>query len=54
MVLLTQHDFETVAGQKRIITTIHSLEQKIVELDRLVHKCLRQEGRLEQDIEGLD
>jgi hypothetical protein len=54
MSLLTQHDFETAAGQKRIILKIHSLEQQVHELKRLVQVCLKKEGRLEEELEEYD
>jgi hypothetical protein len=54
MTLLTEKDFETKSGQKRIIYTIHQLEVKVRELSHLVHDCLEEEDRLERDLEGLD
>ena len=54
MTLLTEKDFDTKAGQKRIISAIHQLEVKVRELSQLVHDCLEEECRLERDLEGLD
>lgn len=49
---LTIHDFETINGRRRIISTIHSLETQIRELDRLIHDCVQREKRLESDLDG--
>lgn len=54
MTLLSPHDFETTAGQRLIIAKIQSLEQKVHELNTLVHKCLKEEDQLEQDFKGYD
>ena len=54
MTLLNPRGFETGAGKKRIISKIHRLEERQHEVGRLVHECLKQEHRLERDLEGLD
>ncbi len=54
MALITERDFETKAGQKRIIAVIHQLEVRVRELDTLVHDCLKKEDLLERDIRGFD
>ena len=54
MTLLTPRDFDTDVGRKRIISKIHRLEEKVNELNRLVHESIQQESRLERDLEGLD
>lgn len=52
MPLITQRDFETKAGQEKIVKVIHSLEARLQELDQLVRECLQEEQRLESDIVG--
>ncbi len=54
MTLLTPHDFETATGQRMIIAKIHTLEQRVHELSKLVHECLSEEERLEKDFKGYD
>lgn len=50
MTLLTPHDFKTNEGQRKIILKMHSLEQKLHELNNLVHECEANVQRLENDL----
>lgn len=52
MHLITRHDFETKAGQQKIVQTIHTLESKVHELERVVYKLAQEEDRLEHDLQG--
>lgn len=52
MHLITQRDFETEAGQQKIVQTIHTLESKIHELEQVVHKLSQEADRLEHELEG--
>lgn len=52
MHLITQHDFETKAGQQKIIQTIHALESKVHELKQIVDKLTQEEDRLENELQG--
>lgn len=54
MPLLSERDFETKEGQRRIVSAIHNLETKVHELNHLVHECLKREGRLESDLVGYE
>lgn len=52
MQLITQHDFETKAGQQKIVMTIHNLERTVHELNQKVHDLAHKEGVLERDLQG--
>jgi len=52
MSLLTRYDFESVAGQERIITAIHKLEAKVHELQIEVHALQQQDSLIEDDLQG--
>jgi hypothetical protein len=54
MLLITERDFESPAGHKRIITVIHQLDVKVRELTKLVHGCMREAHQLEKELQGLD
>jgi exonuclease VII small subunit len=49
MTLLTQPDFDSKAGQTRIITEIHRLERKVHDLEQSVRKLDQTETALERD-----
>lgn len=52
MSLVTTHDFESLAGKQKIITTIQLLERKVHELERALNKVTRAEDGLESDLQG--
>jgi len=52
MTLLTQRDFESKAGQERIIKTIHKLESELHQLKTTVHQLAQEEKFLERDLQG--
>lgn len=52
MSFITQNDFETKAGQEKIIKAIHSLDYKVRELDQKVNDLAQRERSLERDISG--
>jgi len=52
MHLITQRDFETKAGQQKIVQTIHTLESKVHELEQVVHKLAQKEDMLEHELQG--
>jgi len=52
MHLITQRDFETKAGQQKIVRTIHSLESKVHELEQMVQTLAQEEDRLEHELQG--
>ncbi len=52
MSLLFRKDFDTKAGQEKIIKTIHKLETKIHELEIVFHKLQKQEEKVERELQG--
>lgn len=54
MTLLKPSDFETEAGQEKIIRAIHSLDHKVHELTESLHELARKEDVLERDREKYD
>jgi hypothetical protein len=54
MILITQKDFETKAGQEKIVKAIHNLEYKIHELDQGLQECQRKEDSLEGELSGYE
>lgn len=51
MTLVTLHDFETKAGQKKIIMTIHKLEEKVHELNHELDELTQKVETLEKDVQ---
>ena len=51
MTVLTVHDFETKSGQKKIIMTIHKLEQKIHTLNHDLDTLTQKVDFLGKDIQ---
>jgi hypothetical protein len=51
MTLLSQRDFETKVGQTKIIQTIHQLEAKIHELERVVEELAQKDKMFEKDLQ---
>ncbi len=54
MILLTDKDFETKHGQKRIINAIHRMDVKIRELELLMKASQEEEQHLERDIREIN
>lgn len=54
MFLLTQHDFDSVAGRAKIIKTIHRLDAKVHELEQQLDEIARMEQVLEKDLQAND
>lgn len=52
MHLISQRDFETKTGQKKIIESIRSLESKVRDLEQNVQVLSERENLLEQDLQG--
>ena len=52
MHVITQHDFETKAGQQKIILAIHRLESRVLELEKTVHTLAKENDMLEHDLQG--
>jgi len=52
MHLITQRDFETKAGQQKIVQTIHTLEIKVRELQQMVHTLAHKEDILKHELQG--
>lgn len=52
MSLLTRHDFDTVAGQDRVIAAIHKLEAKVNRLEVEIHKLQQQDSLVEDELQG--
>lgn len=52
MALITQKDFETKAGQEKIVKVIHNLEYKVHEIDQKLHELVHKENMLERDMGG--
>ena len=52
MTLLSQHDFETKAGQEKIVKTIHALEVKIREIEIEIHKFQQKEKMIQKELQG--
>jgi hypothetical protein len=52
MLILTQRDFETVAGQERIIKSIHQLEAKVHKLELELHKLQQKDDLIDQEFQG--
>ncbi len=52
MTLITEHDFETKTGRKKIVSAIYELETKVRNLTHLINECRKEERQLEKDIEG--
>jgi|AntRauTorckE5430_2_1112549.scaffolds.fasta_scaffold67141_2 hypothetical protein len=51
MILLSQRDFETKAGQTKIIQRIHQLEAKIHELELTVQELAQKDEMFEKDLQ---
>ena len=52
MTLITSRDFETKAGQERIVKTIHHLETKLHDLECKMKNLEREERAIKKEIEG--
>ena len=52
MTLLTQHDFDSQAGQAKIIAEIHSLDRKVHDLELAVRQLAQGEAAIERELEG--
>ena len=52
MSLITQKDFETKGGQEKIVHAIHTLEQRVYELDQKYVDLAQKESMLERDMNG--
>lgn len=52
MTLLTEKDFETKIGRRRIISTIQQLEIKAMELQRSLHEHAVENERLRRDFDN--
>lgn len=52
MTLLTQKDFQTKAGQEKIIRTIHQLEVKLYEIETEFKKLSQKERSIERELQG--
>jgi hypothetical protein len=51
MHVITSRDFESKAGQEKIITTIYNLERKVHELEKRLRKVDQAEHSLERDLQ---
>ena len=54
MTLITQKDFDSRAGQEKIVQAIHTLERKIHELDQKIQTLHEKEDALQRDVAGYD
>lgn len=52
MTLISQRDFETKAGQERLVKKIHQVEVQVNELKEKIKKLERLEKAIERDLEG--
>jgi hypothetical protein len=52
MTLITQHDFDSQAGQTKIITEIHRLDRKVHDLELAVKQLTQGETAIERELEG--
>ena len=52
MTLLSQHDFNSKAGQEKIITEIHRLDRKVQDLELAVRQLAQGEATIERELEG--
>jgi hypothetical protein len=52
MLIIQQRDFESKAGQERIIKTIHHLEVSVHELKRVVAQLSTEDQFLERDLQS--
>jgi len=52
MLLLTQRDFESKAGQEKIIKNIHNLEVKLHELEIELRTLQQKDKMIEQELQG--
>ena len=52
MHVITHRDFETKAGQEKIITTIYNLDQKVHQLEKKLRSIELAEHSLERDLQG--
>jgi len=52
MILLTQRDFESKAGQEKILKTIHQLEAKLHDIEIELHKLQQKEELFEHESQG--
>jgi len=50
--LLSQRDFETKAGQEKIIKTIHKLEAKLHEIETELRTLQQKEAQIVQELQG--
>ena len=52
MSLITHRDFESGAGQLKIMKTIHQIDRRLYALEKRVDELDRKELALEQEFEG--
>jgi hypothetical protein len=52
MTLLTQNDFDSKAGRKKIITELHLLDRKVHDLELAVRQLTQGEAAIERELEG--
>jgi len=52
MLLLSRRDFESVAGQEKVIQSIHRLEARMHEVELELHKLQQKEELVEQEFQG--
>lgn len=52
MVLITQRDFQTKAGQERVVKTIHKLESRVHDLEQKIQILKQRDTFFERDLEG--
>jgi|GEM_PF-1222649 exonuclease VII small subunit len=52
MLIIQQRDFESKAGQERIVKTIHHFENKLHELEHKIKNLERVEKAIEHELEG--
>lgn len=52
MALITQHDFKSEVGQKKIVRTLHHLEAKVHELEKRIDGLAREDTFFERDLKG--
>ncbi len=52
MHIISQRDFETKAGQEKIIIAIHTLERKVHELEKKAQTLNQAELSLERNLQG--
>lgn len=52
MTLLSQHDFDSKAGQAKIIAEIHLLDRKVHDLELAVKQLAQSDAAVERELEG--